>query len=134
LSNDNKPKKSTPVKVKLPAKKMKDLKGFQDVIDVFLLEQEKKESESATVEFEKGHDNYSLYDFLDLEQKRLLTIENFLRIKIPNMKAHNQTQILVKKQEDRRFILREEIIKRISAENSSFITQMRMIFDQSFKK
>jgi hypothetical protein len=134
LAKKNKKKpKGRKAKVTLPPQKMSPLKGFEDVIDVLLVEQEKKEADSLNIDFEKGHDSYTLYDFLDLERKRLAIIENFLSVKIPNMKAHNQFKILLKSQEDRRFLLRDEVIKRINTENSSFITQMRMIFDQSFK-
>jgi hypothetical protein len=125
--------KGPKVKVTLPKNQMDKLKGFEDVIDVFLQEQEQKDSESCNISFDKGHDNYSLYDFLDLERKRLSKIESFLSVKIPNIKTHNQSKIILKNQQDRKFQLREEVIKRIKTNNSSFVTQMRMIFDQSFK-
>ena len=119
--------------LKIPKKKINDLKGFEDVIDVFLSEQELKDTDNSNISFEKGHDNYSLYDFLDLERKRLNEVEKFLSIKIPNMNIHNQTTILLKNQDEKRFFMREDIVNRIKADNSSFITQVRQIFDLAFK-
>ena len=98
-----------------------------------LQKQEQKDSENSSISFAKGHDNYTLYDFLDLEQKRLTMIESFLSVKVPNMKLHNQSKVILKIQEEKLIQQRDNIIKRIKTNNSSFITQMRMIFDQSFK-
>ena len=118
--------------LKVQKKKKHDLQGFEDVIDGFLVDQELKEIETSNISFEKGHDNYSLYDFLDLERKRLNEVEKFLSIKIPNMKNYNQTKELLKSQDEKRFFMRDDIVKRIKAENSSFISQMRQIFNQAF--
>ena len=124
---------STPSKIKLPEKKMKELHGFEDVIDGFMVEQEQKVSDKSKKEFDKGHDNYSIYDFLDLERKRLSQLETFFRLKLPNMKQNNQLDVLLKSQRDKRFLLKDDLIKRIKVENSNFIIQMRQLFDQSFK-
>ena len=112
---------------------MVDLKGFEDVIDVFLEEQEVIESDKSKISFEKSHDNYSIYDFLDLERKRLCEVENFFSIKIPNMNIHNQTKLLIKNQVEKKTFMKDDIVRRIKAEDSSFINQMRQIFDQAFK-
>lgn len=119
--------------LKLPKKKMDEMLGFEEVIDGFITEQEKKKSDQNNKDFEKGHDNYSIYDFLELEKARLGSLESFFRVKLPNMKAHNQLDCIMEKQQEKLFLLREDVVKRIKTKNSSFMTQMKGLFDQSFK-
>ncbi len=121
------------IKFKIPTKEMKKIReADQDVIDLFLEEQEKKEIDNSHNNFDKDRDNYNLYDFLDLEKKRLELLKNFLSIKIPNMKSHNQIDLLLKKQYDKKVFLKESVMDKLKTKDSSFLAQMKQIFNQTF--
>ncbi|TNF28433.1 MAG: hypothetical protein EP319_09080 [Deltaproteobacteria bacterium] len=119
-------------KLKLPPGKSGSLDGFEDVIDIFLEEQEAEEREKSKKDFEKHSANHELYDFLQKEKSRLESLDSLFAEKIPNMMNNPQIDLLLSKQQESAFYKREEVIKAIKAPNSDFLLLLGRIFDSSF--
>ncbi|MCO4793385.1 MAG: hypothetical protein KC493_06730 [Bacteriovoracaceae bacterium] len=119
-------------KLKLPAHKQANLKGFEDVIDIFLEEQEAEERDKNKKEFEKHSSTHELFDFLEKEKNRLDCMDKFFAEKLPNLMNNPQIDLLLKNQNEKAFFKRDEVIKAIKAPKSDFINYISRVFDQSF--
>lgn len=119
-------------KLKLPPGSAGKLQGFEDVIDIFIEEQESAEREKNKKDHDKYSANHEVFDFLEKEKKRLQILDKFFAEKIPIMTNNPQIDLLVKKQRDITFFKRDEVIKAIKAPKSDFQNSLARIFDQSF--
>jgi hypothetical protein len=119
-------------KLRLPANQQTNMKGFEDVIDIFIEEQEAEEREKNKKDMEKHSANHELYDFLQKEKDRLESLDELFAEKIPNMMNNPQIDILLKKQIEVSYYKKEEVIKAIKAPNSDFLLSIGRLFDSSF--
>jgi len=119
-------------KLKIPGGADDNLKGFEDVIDIFLEEQEAEEREKNKIDFEKHASNHEIFDFLGKEKQRLECLDSLFAEKIPNTMNNPQIDLLLKKQQEAAFYKREEVIKTIKTSNSDFLITLGRLFDSSF--
>ncbi len=119
-------------KLRVPKGVADSLDGFEDVIDVFLEEQEAEERERNKKDLEKHSANHELFDFLQKEMSRLESLDSLLAEKIPNMMNNPQIDLLLRKQQETSFYKREEVIKAIKTPNSDFLILLGRLFDSSF--
>lgn len=116
----------------LPKEKMVEIKGFEEIMDLVLDEQEQVQAEQKKKELEKYNDTYKLYNFLENEVSRLEKLSQFFGTKLNNYKKFNQTNYIANKQ----VVISEEtktnLVKRIIPADSHLNTQLKSIFDSLF--
>lgn len=74
------------------------LTGFEEVYDLFKEKSAEKSENSTKITNDKLADNYDLYDFLEVELKRLHKLNELLTKKLENLKLHPQTKALNQEQ------------------------------------
>lgn len=121
-------------RLRIDKNKAEELRGFEDVIDIILDEEEQKERAQTQKEIERYGDTYELYNYLESERERLEKINQFFSLKVANMQEYSQTAYLLAHQKDVRNRGRKELIEELKRENSLFIKQLNILFSKSFKK
>lgn len=111
----------------------KDLKGFEEVIDLVIEDGERKELERSKKEIEKHGDLHELYNFLENEKSRLSRIDSFFSSKIDNLGGNAQTKSLTKKQFLKIEQLKKTLLPKLVHSESVLQKQLRQIFNSAFK-
>jgi hypothetical protein len=116
----------------LSKEKMDEIKGFEDIMDLVLDEQEQVQAEHKKKELEKYNDTYKLYNFLENEVRRLEKLSQFFGTKLKNYKKFNQTKYISTKQEKICDETKSDLAKRLTPSNSHFNKQLQSLFDSLF--
>ena len=134
MSSDDKNPKTKKLKryYNVDDSKLDEIEGLESIVDSLVDDEEKKIRKRHNKEVEKYGESYELYNYLEVERKRLGILDDFMSNKIPNMKQHSQTQTLVTKQEECRAKLRKELSERMVSKSSRLMKQMAYIFEKSF--
>ena len=116
-------------KVILPEKKVKELEGFEEVMD--LVGQEG--NDFASPKERKGAlEDYEIFDFLEKESERLSKLDELFNKKMATIKSYPQLEKLVKKQEEEKNLIKDELSGRLMFENSPLHEKLGLWFDKVF--
>lgn len=107
-------------KKNLPDEVVKGLKGFEEVFDDYLKDEERRSMERWEKEKEKKGDQYELANFLELEEERICHIETFLTKKVAQQKQFSQSDKLINMQKERRRQLLLKIIPELFDQQAKF--------------
>ncbi|WP_127715890.1 hypothetical protein [Halobacteriovorax sp. HLS] len=116
----------------LPKDKIDQIKGFEEIMDLVLDEQEQIQAEQKKKELEKYNDTYQLYNFLENEVIRLEKFSQFFGTKLKNYKKFNQTQYIAKKQTIICDEAKEKLVKRMLPSDSHLNKQLESLFNSLF--
>lgn len=119
-------------KKNLPDEVVKGLKGFEEVFDDYLKDEEKRSMERWEKEKEKKGDQYELANFLEMEEKRVLHVETFLTKKVAQQKKFSQAEKLLRNQKERRQQILLKILPELLETNSKFKQNLSQLFNAHF--
>lgn len=119
-------------KKNLPEEVVKGLKGFEEVFDDYLKDEERRSMERWEKEKEKKGDQYELANFLELEEHRILHVETFLTKKVAQQKQFSQSEKLLKTQNERRQQLLLKLIPEFLEPNAKFKQNLSQIYNAHF--
>ena len=111
---------------------VKNLKGFEDVFEDYVISEDYKELERINREKSKAGEQYELQYFLEQENARLTAIEVFLTKKISIRTNFSQTEKLLKIQNDRKNLLKEKLLTEVKILNSTFQKNIAQFFNSHF--
>lgn len=116
-------------KHRISPQKMKDLEGFQDVLDLVYEERPtvKKGSESSSQSFET-------MAYLEEEEERLRRLEIIFSSAIPNAMAHPQEDHVILELIDQRDTLVSELTEHMIKADSALNQNLNSIFKTIFPK
>lgn len=116
-------------KHRISPQKMKDLEGFEDVLDLVYEERPtvKKGSESSSQSFET-------MAFLEEEEERLRRLETIFSSAIPNAMAHPQEDHVIAELVDQRDTLLNELTDHMIKSDSALNQNLNSIFKTIFPK
>lgn len=121
------------VKKKVISKeKLAEIKGFEDIMDLVVNENEKLEVEKKQRESDKMNDSYHLYNYLEDESARLEKLSKFFGTKINNFKNFNQTKHILDKQNEQRAIAKRDLAEYEMRTNSPLNIQLGRLFNSLF--
>jgi hypothetical protein len=120
-------------KLKIPEHKKKEIKGFEELMEGFLEEQEEVFYKNQLAD-DKNYDSYKTYNHLELERERTQKLSSMISRKIPNVIEHNQSSELVEKFTVYNYNLKEEVITDIKRFDSTFFKNIRLLFNKSFRE
>ena len=119
-------------KKNLPDEVVKGLKGFEEVFDDYLKDEEKRSMERWEKEKEKKGDQYELANFLEMEEKRIQHVETFLTKKVAQQKKFSQAEKLLRNQNERRQQILLKILPELLESNSKFKQNLSQLFNAHF--
>jgi predicted methyltransferase len=117
-------------KINLSSDKLKELEGFEDVVDLVFGEG----SSVSQVAREKNIEGYEVYSFLDRENQRLEAVDRFFTTKLKTMEFYSQSETLVKKQKAHRDSLLDFLSRRMASPDSLINKRIAQLYDQAFGK
>ncbi len=104
-----------------------DLKGFEEVIDLY--SQAKREKGRVS---DKNSDPFALFNFLEKENQRLAKIDLFFREKSENYVSSKSLPQLIKIQQENLALSRSELINQLKGPQSPLMKNMKLLFNKSF--
>ncbi|WP_372653098.1 hypothetical protein [Halobacteriovorax sp.] len=110
----------------------RDMKGFEEIMDLVADDNEKLEIENQKKKSDKVNDSYQLYNFLEDESNRLEKLSQFFGTKISNFEDYNQTEYIKKKQSEQKTLVKSELAKFQSKENSPLNMHLGRLFNSLF--
>ncbi|GAB4010095.1 MAG: hypothetical protein Fur0010_01980 [Bdellovibrio sp.] len=116
-------------KVVLTQEKLKDLKGFEEVMD--LLFDEKKVLSNQEIRANKD-DTFEIYSFLEKEIARLKQLDHFFSHQIRTHEFYSQTSVLCEKQTERIADSKSKITQILKKENSPLQVNLSHLFEKTF--
>ena len=116
---------------KLHKEKINELKGFEELIDFDIQEDNKPKTAKRQI---KDDEEYEMYNYLDSERVRLNLVSEVLTNKLENIKNYSQTQYLYAQQKHRRDQIKKKIVESHLSENSIFFKNLEVFFNKIFKK
>lgn len=116
----------------LSSEKIKDIEGFEEIMDLVLDEEEQIQAEHKRKELEKYNDTYKLYNFLENEVSRLEKMSQFFGTKLNNYKKFNQTRYISRKQETICSEAKKKLLKKIILNDSHLNKQLEILFNSLF--
>lgn len=102
-------------KLNIPKDKLKDLEGFEDVLD--LVDIDKREVKKKDT---RPAQNFAIYDFLERETIRLKKLDEFFSTKVPNLNENKQYTSLIKDQKNNRNSLQSNLTSKMRDPDSEF--------------
>ncbi|EQC46041.1 hypothetical protein [Bacteriovorax sp. Seq25_V] len=119
-------------KLNLTPKMKEELKGFEELIEGFLDEQEEQKIKSQ-LSNDKNYDSYKNYNHLELERERVQKLSSMISRKIPNVIEHNMSGSIVEKLTSYNYNIKEEIVDEIKKFDSVFNKNIRVLFNKAFR-
>lgn len=119
-------------KKNLPDDVVKGLKGFEDVFDDYLKDEEKKSFDRWEKEKEKKGDQYELANFLEIEEERIASVEKFLTKKVSQQVNFSQVEKLIHMQAERKNLLYLKLLPELMGANSKFKANLSSLFNSHF--
>lgn len=116
----------------LPKEKVEEIKGFEEIMDLVLDEQEQVEVEKKRKELERYNDTYQLYNFLENEISRLEKLSLFFGKKLANYKKFNQTELILEKQSNKCSDAKIDLIYKLTKEDSHINQSLSSLFNTLF--
>jgi hypothetical protein len=114
-------------KLVLSKKKLEELKGFEDVLDLFT----GVDTEIAAPQAPSGpFEDHSVYDFLEREYFRLEKLDRYFGQQLPLLQAYPQTEGLIEAQKEERDFLLADLV----ATNIPLESPVNKFFAQSWGK
>jgi len=121
------------VKKKVISKnQQKDMKGFEEIMDLIIDDNEKLEVENQRRNADKANDSYQLYNFLEDESNRLEKLSQFFGTKINNFKDFNQTDFINQKQTEQKKRIKNDLANLQSNKNSPLNMHLGRLFNSLF--
>lgn len=114
------------------AETLEGLKGFEDVFEEYVKNEEYKDTERKERENSKLGEQYELQHFLQQENNRLSAIETFLTKKIPLKMNFSQTEKLTLLQMSRKRVLKEKLGTDLILLDSIFQKNLAQMFNSHF--
>ncbi|OUR97151.1 hypothetical protein A9Q84_12555 [Halobacteriovorax marinus] len=112
--------------------KIKEMKGFEEIMDLVIDEEDQVEVEKKRKEIEKYNDTYQLYNFLENENARLEKLALFFGKKLNNYQKFNQTNLILEKQSTKCSDSKSELIKKLVREDSHINNSLSTLFNTLF--
>ena len=117
---------------KLSQELTKELKGFEDIFEDYVENEEEKERRRIEKTSAKSTENYELQNFLEEENSRLSNIESFFTKKIPAKVNFSQTENLILEQMRKKMILTEKLIAEFSRTEGQLQKNLSAMFNAHF--
>ncbi|EQC43084.1 hypothetical protein M899_0368 [Bacteriovorax sp. BSW11_IV] len=117
---------------RLDSDKMAELKGFEDVMDLILDENEKVEEKKRKRESDKLGEDHEIFNFLEFEVERQKRIDRFYAVKAPNKIKHDQSDKMVEKEVEHRFHLKNKLVLAMMETDSNLIQNLSLLFKHGF--
>lgn len=109
-------------------KRQDDLKGFEEVSDWIHDNTRRIENEKRKMR----HDPYELYNFLEVENKRLQKLDIFFSDKVSNLVTHSTTEKLCDIQQAQIDQTKSQLWNELHKEESIYLKNCRLLFDKFF--
>lgn len=119
-------------KLNLSPKMKEELKGFEELIEGFLDEQDEQKVKSQ-LSNDKNYDSYKNYNHLELERERVQKLSSMISRKIPNVIEHNMSGSIVEKLTSYNYNIKEEIVDEVVKFDSIFNKNIRVLFNKAFR-
>ncbi len=119
-------------KLNLTGKMKEELKGFEDLIEGFLDEQEEQKIKSQ-LSNDRNYDSFKNYNHLELERERVQKLSSMISRKIPNVIEHNMSGNIVEKLTSYNYNIKEEIVDEVKKFDSIFNKNIRVLFNKAFR-
>lgn len=116
-------------KILLTESKMKELQGFEDVID--LLFDDKRIISNQEARANKD-DTFEIYSFLEKELRRLQHLDRFFSTQMRTHEFYSQTSELCERQSDKLSSNRDELIGKLIVEDSPLHHNLEELIKKSF--
>lgn len=121
------------VKKKIISKeKLNDMKGFEEIMDLVVDDNEKLELENKKRNDDKVNDSYQLYNFLEDESNRLEKLSQFFGTKISNFKEFDQTEFIRSKQSEQKKQTKSELAEFQARKESPLNMHLGRLFNSLF--
>lgn len=92
---------------------------------------QKKDTEKK---FVPDGEKFKHLDFLHHEIQRLQKVDTFFSQKVTALQAHPQTDILIEKQKEELFIIKRDLLKRLTNKQSPVQRGLALIWKKAFSK
>lgn len=109
--------------------KLKDLEGFEEVMDLLFDEKRVLTQQEARA---NKDDTFEIYSFLEKENSRLKKLDRFFSQQIRTHEFYSQTSDLCEKQTDRMETAKKELISKLSNESSPLQVNLAHLFEKTF--
>lgn len=119
-------------KKKLPKEIEEKISGFEQLLEQYLNEEDKKENERLKNNSKSENYNYDLIDYLEVENNRLSKIENFFTKKIPIKINFSQDEKLLLIQKEKKHKLKEKILDHLLTFDSPLMLNASQMFNSHF--
>lgn len=116
----------------VPGDLLANLKGFEDVFEDYLKSEDYKEQERKEREGTRAGEQYELQHFLEQENMRLRSLENFLTKKIPLKVNFSQSQKLLALQRLRKREVKEKLIQSMKKLDSHVQKNLAQLINSHF--
>jgi hypothetical protein len=116
-------------KIQLPSKKLKELKGFEEAIDLLVGDADvvEKKPESS-----RNRDSYALFNFLENEHERLKKLDQLFSSQIHHLLEGPNLTNAVKMQKQEAARLKEELVLALKEPNSPMHAKLDQIYQNLF--
>ncbi len=115
-------------KIKLTNGQIKELKGFEDVVDLVF----EGNPELQAMDSRRSNDSYDLYTFLETENTRLALLHDFFANRVKIHEENPQLMELIEEQRNYMLKLEKEILTHLSGPQAPFQRRVSVIFNQAF--
>ncbi|MBL6991050.1 MAG: hypothetical protein ISR65_14790 [Bacteriovoracaceae bacterium] len=116
-------------KLKLPGRKLKDLKGFEEVFD---LVDSPFDPSLGAQKIPRNDEHFDIYSFLEEELLRLRSIDDFFSNQIEILIDHPQTELLLNIQQNKLKLLKNELISRLETPYSPLNLNLEHAWNSTF--
>lgn len=115
-------------KIVINQDKKKDLVGFEEIYDLIDDKILDNNDSQGKITNDKLADNYDLYDFLDVEFKRLQKINDILTKKLDNLKNFPQTETLINEQKAHISSIKNELLDILEDPNNKIHEELSKLW------
>ena len=118
-----------PKKLRLPPEKLKQLEGFEDIID--LLEEDSTVEKTSKRE-DYGDHGYQVYHYLENELTRLEMLNTLIESRLKTQKANQHIQELIDEQNKKNSMLMEDCIDLLLDRRSPMTKRLNNLWSNAF--
>jgi len=114
-------------KYKIPAEKIQELQGFEEIFDLLGGEDKVK---NRLQKISNQSDGFEVYGLLETEDERLSLIDRLFSYKLTQLEQNNQTPALITVEENKRIKKLTQLLPLLLKKNSAFYKNMNDIWSK----
>lgn len=117
---------------KITEDKMKELQGFEEVMDLVVDEIEQVESKKSRRDNEKLTESYKISAFLESELNRHKKLDLLYAVKLPSKIKSDNTEALIENLEKSRIQLKHKLVHKYIENDSALNKNIELLFKRAF--